>query len=367
MTKIDTSNWGEFVVGDLFDMEPGKRVRKHDQESGDIPFVMASSANQGVVSTIANPITTVENGITVDILGNCYYHPGLVGYGDDNASLKLKKKYSNYETENVYLFLSTILHNIAKHATFKNKLRGSWYVEQTIKLPVNPSNPEEPYWKYMEAFMAEINKHAHKRVQDIQVQSQEQKHPIDTSNWGEFKVGDLFDVLLSDGDNKPQQLNSGRIPLVSSGKTNNGIVGYYDSDTTIFDPGCITADMFGQCFYQPERFQAVSHGRVNILKPKKHIQPYITAQTGLFIATVLNKKCEKYNFTEMLTSKKLEAITIKLPVKDASEASVQDGPFDSAYAESGRTPAEPDWDYMEAFMGEINKQARKRVQELSGK
>ena len=51
------------------------------------------------------------------------------------------------------------------------------------------------------------------------------KHPVDTSQWGEFVVGELFDVQLSDGDNKPKKLPKGDIPLVSAGNTNNGVVG----------------------------------------------------------------------------------------------------------------------------------------------
>lgn len=342
MTKIDTSNWGEFVVGDLFDMEPGKRVRKHDQESGDIPFVMASSANQGVVSTIANPITTVENGITVDILGNCYYHPGLVGYGDDNASLKLKKKYSNYETENVYLFLSTILHNIAKHATFKNKLRGSWYVEQAIKLPVNPNNPEEPYWDYMEAFMAEINKHAHKRVQDIQVQSQEQKHPIDTSNWGEFIVGDLFDIENGKYvDPKTLTIDENGSPYLTASIFNNGQnVDKYTGEGFKTKPNIISWGKQSPFFSYHTEACYTGQG-IYWFEFDKGLN------VALFICTVLQSVGKNYNYQNCLTGAKLKQETIKLPVNP-------------------NNPEEPDWDYMEAFMAEINKQARKRVQELSG-
>lgn len=36
------------------------------------------------------------------------------------------------------------------------------------------------------------------------------KHPVDTSQWGEFVVGELFDVQLSDGDNKPKKTTKRR-------------------------------------------------------------------------------------------------------------------------------------------------------------
>ena len=126
------------------------------------------------------------------------------------------------------------------------------------------------------------------------------KHPVDTSQWGEFVVGELFDVQLSDGDNKPKKLPKGTIPLISAGNTNNGIVGSFESDTIIFPAHSITVDMFGQAFYQPKEFQAVSHGRVNVLVPSFENNENI----GQFIVTIINAQCQKYSFTEMLTSKK---------------------------------------------------------------
>ncbi len=38
------------------------------------------------------------------------------------------------------------------------------------------------------------------------------KHPVDTSQWGEFVVGELFDVQLSDGDNKPLKTSKRKDP-----------------------------------------------------------------------------------------------------------------------------------------------------------
>lgn len=173
------------------------------------------------------------------------------------------------------------------------------------------------------------------------------KQPVDTSKWGEFKVGELFDVKLSDGDNKPKKLPKGNIPLVSAGTTNNGIVGYFESDTIIFPAGSLTADMFGQVFYQPNDFQTVSHGRVNILVPKQELSPKI----GHFIVTILNNVCKKYSFTEMLTSKKLQAEAIPLPLKQGTN------PTDY-------TQEDIDWDYMENFMSRVQDAAKKRLANL---
>ena len=364
MKAIDTKAWAEFKVGDLFDMVPGKRVRKHDQEPGDILFVMASSANQGIVSSIANPITTVKNGITVDILGNCYYHPERVGYGDDNASLKLKKQYIKYETENVYLFLSTILHNIAKHASFTNKLRGTWYIEQTIKLPVKDASaasvqegpldfayakswrtPAEPDWDYMEAFMEQINQQAQARLNEYKEGKLEYTTsdkigytPVDTKSWAEFKVGDLFEIengkyvdpkTLSSDDNGSPYLTA-----------------------SIFNNGQNTDKYTGEGFKTKPNI--ISWGKQSPLF-SYHPEACYTGQgiywfefdkgqnVAQFICTVLQNVGKNYNYQNCLTGAKLKQETIKLPID---------------------TTGQPDWNYMESFMKKINQQAQAKLEKL---
>lgn len=174
------------------------------------------------------------------------------------------------------------------------------------------------------------------------------KHPVDTNAWGEFVVGELFDVQLSDGDNKPKKLPKGTIPLVSAGNTNNGIVGSFESDTIIFPAHSITIDMFGQAFYQPEEFQTVSHGRVNILVPNFENNENI----GRFIVTILNAQCQKYSFTEMLTSKKIKAEFIKLPLKPSANR-------------SNYNQTDIDWTYMEMVMSRVTEKAKERLASLS--
>lgn len=51
---------------------------------------------------------------------------------------------------------------------------------------------------------------------------------LNTLSWKEFTIGDYFDVFLSSGDLKIDDCEPGSIPLISSGSTNNGIVGYID-------------------------------------------------------------------------------------------------------------------------------------------
>ena len=135
----------------------------------------------------------------------------------------------------------------------------------------------------------------------------------DTSKWKEFRVGDLFCVKLSKGDIKIDDFTEGDVRLISSSETDNGIVGYIDANgdgkAEMFSANQMTVDMFDNAFYQDEPFYAVSHGRVNILKPRFSI----TKNIALFIATVIKQQQYKYSYGRAVYSKVVENMVIKLP------------------------------------------------------
>jgi hypothetical protein len=103
-------------------MIQGRRLKKADFIEGEIPYVMASSYNNGVITHISNPITTGQDLLTADIFRNVFYQPSFIGFGDDNCGLKLKNYNANkYQ----YLFLATVFKKFQNKASFTNKLRGS--------------------------------------------------------------------------------------------------------------------------------------------------------------------------------------------------------------------------------------------------
>lgn len=136
---------------------------------------------------------------------------------------------------------------------------------------------------------------------------------IDTTQWKYFDILSLFDVFLADGDLQAKKLEDGEYPLISSGKTNNGICKNIckQKNSRLFQSSTITVDMFGKVFYQPQAFYAVGHGRVNMLVPKMTM----SEKSGLFISAVLERQLfTKYQFNDMCSSTSLKNEKIKLPV-----------------------------------------------------
>lgn len=153
---------------------------------------------------------------------------------------------------------------------------------------------------------------------------------IDTSEWKEFLVGDLFEAYLSKDDIQPKNFVKGKIPLVSSGKENNGIIAFVeDEKARLWEENTLTIDMFGKVFYQESPYFAVSHGRVNILLPKISMTKGCLQFIGCAIEKVAS---QKYAFNEMCTGTKVLKNNIKPPA-------TPDGA--------------PDWIYMESYMANL--------------
>lgn len=137
--------------------------------------------------------------------------------------------------------------------------------------------------------------------------------------WINYKISDLFEIQLSAGDNQANKLLDGKTPLVSAGTINNGICKFIDKPdikSQLFNKNVITVDMFGKVYFHNYNFYTVSHGRINILVPKKNINKYV----GLFIARTIEKRFEgKYSFSRMCSMSRLSKEIICLPANSTGE------------------------------------------------
>ena len=342
----------EFKVGELLDVTQGRRLKKSDFQDGDIPFVMASSKNNGVVAYLSNPVTTNTNFITADILGNVFYHDDLVGFGDDNCGLKLKE---GHESEAVYLYLVGAFSRFKSIASYGNKLRGKWYEEQFIQLPVKPGTDEVNYteddidWAYMEAYIQELEE---AYIQELDAYLKEtglddyrltdaerevlEREPV----FKEFEVGELFDINDTIKFNpRNNHLPAGDVPYITRTSKNNGQLDSYSDDSGQFTNkgNCITVGIEGAvAFYQPTDFIA----GINVYTLRHEC---MAQRIGLYLCSVLNMQSWKYGFVNGRTLGRIKAETIQLPVKPGTD--------DVDYTE-----ADIDWVYMDAYVRIMEKQ-----------
>lgn len=354
--NLDITNWKEFSLDRLFIIKKGKRLTAEDQEDGIYNYIGAIDSNNGIANHIAQQ--PIHEGNTISLsyngsVGEAFYQKDPYWATDDVNAL-----YSRYEgfNEPIGLFIATVI----RAEKYKFSYGRKWTLENMqksiIKLPVRRSSDGKsfidnihtysdegyvPDWQFMEQYVRSLH-HKPLTTQNRHIKVT----ALNTSDWKGFCVSSLFKVQLSKGDIKLDDMEKGDIPLVSSGESDNGIVGKItqegDGKADIFTGNKITVDMFCNAFYQAENFYSVSHGRVNILEPKFKL----TKPIGLFISTVINKEQFKFSYGRAVYSNVISDMIIKLPIKHNSDGSpVIDQTH--KYSEKGYIP---DWQFMEDYI-----------------
>ena len=135
---------------------------------------------------------------------------------------------------------------------------------------------------------------------------------LENVEWGEFKIGDLFDSFNGNVDIKKEHINGVGDYVITSGVTQNGIIGKTDVEAKIFDENTITIDMFGFSFYRQFKYKMVTHARVFSLKPK-----FKTSENqGLFLVNSFHFLNKKFGYENMCSWMKIKSEQIQLPVKN---------------------------------------------------
>ena len=290
-----------FRLDEIFTLKKGKRLTKADMIEGSLNYIGAISDNNGVRQKIDAPKQYDGNCITINYngsVGEAFYQDQPFWASDDVNVLQLKNHLLN---ENIAMFLITLIKANKYRFSYGRKWTLEKMSESEIPLPVNEE--ENPDWGFMEQYIKSLR---HKHItSSINVSEME----IDTSNWKEYKLSDLFTVSVSKDPNL-QNSNVGLTPYISSTAENNGVAGYVDEEPshvgnvlTIARNGSV-----GSTFYQKDPFCA-SPDDVRILTPKFDLSPY----SALFVKTVIELEKFRYAYGRKLGTARLKKMVIKLP------------------------------------------------------
>ena len=170
--------------------------------------------------------------------------------------------------------------------------------------------------------------------------------PVDIKSWAEFKIGDLFETnnekAYTGASVKRENLIPGETPRVTVSNVNNGITWYYedieDTNYRVYN-NFISVSFLGTVFYHP--YSASVDMKAHVL-PKLTNGRELTTGIGLFLVSVIKASIKRYTYTNQISSKVIYDTYIQLPIDSTGQ---------------------PDWEYMEAFMKQINQQAQARLDE----
>ncbi|MEE9444409.1 MAG: hypothetical protein V3V19_01950 [Cocleimonas sp.] len=131
----------------------GKRLKNADRVSGNLPFVTAGEADEGVSAFIRNNVTIFsENTTTIDMFGSAKYRNYKYG-GDDHIAV--------VHTENLgkpaSIFVTTAIHKSSYNGQFN--YGRNFYAKDADVLSISlPVKQQEPDYATMEALISAIQK-----------------------------------------------------------------------------------------------------------------------------------------------------------------------------------------------------------------
>lgn len=148
--SINTAEWKQFKLAELFDLKKGKRLTKAQMHPGFTPFIGAIDGNNGVSGYVGQMPIHEGNTITVSYNGSvaeAFYQSEHFWASDDINVL-----YPKFElTSNVALFLTTII----RREKYRYNYGRKWHLERMsqseIRLPVTAEG--KPDWEFMENYI----------------------------------------------------------------------------------------------------------------------------------------------------------------------------------------------------------------------
>ena len=321
MKQIKIEEWGTFPIGELFDIHPTKAYKLTNsllmEEDGANPIVVNSSFNNGI-GGYTNQKNTEKGGIitfsdTTSADAIFFQESDFVGYPHVQGMYPIgefKDKWTRYSL----LFFVSVFRNraIGLNYDYVNKFTRESAKKIRIKVPVDETG--NPDFSYMESYMKNLELAVSSSLTALQSAKKfNALRGIDTVNWKEFIIKDLFKVKRPIARSQADY-DDGDIPFVASGNFNNGVLKYLNPKKgEILDAGnCITVSPIdGSCFYQENDFLGRGGAGSSIILL---YNPRLNLYNGYFIATVIRTVCRKYAYSDMANKNTIGTEKIKLPV-----------------------------------------------------
>lgn len=345
MGKIDTSGWKEFRVGELFAAERGKVKNIQPMCPGETPIIAAGAYNQGISGTFEID-SAYENRITISCngagCGSTFYHPYKFNVNGDAITLIEKDSMSDKAKS----FIACILNGaFTRKYSYEEKCSPQKALDEIVKLPSTSNGA--PDWAYMESYMANLETKVAESLTLLQAAKDAEKKKVDTREWGEFRVGELFDIHPTKAYKctNAELLDNGETYVVVNSAYNNGVGGLSTLKPTEQGNMITFSDTVdaNTIFYQDKPFIGYPH--VQGLYPIGIFRKNWSELSLKYFATVFRQKALSIGFD--YGNKFRRDIAVKLYILL---------PVDKA--------GQPDWGDMEKYMRKVEEQVERLTRQL---
>ena len=334
--SLDSVEWGEFRIKDVFEVANSKPYHKDKLMlcNNGIEYVTRTSQNNGVediVSLESNYILNEANSISLGAENaDFFYHENK--YLTGNKMYCIKNQYINKFNG---LFLVNLFRNSIKGAGFGygKGLTGTRFKTRYILLPIDSKG--KPNWQFMEDYIKQEMKVQSKKVASY-YENRLIKLGFELLNleveWKEFFFTDIFkEIKRGKRLTKSNQIE-GNTPYVSSTGINNGVDNFIGNDEKVRkyanNLSLANSGSVGSCFYHKYEYIASDH--ITALTSE-----YADEYVYKFMSTIISRLEEKYSFNREINDKRISREKLFLPIDKNGE---------------------PHWKYMSNFIKKLEKE-----------
>ncbi|MCT7498536.1 restriction endonuclease subunit S [Aliarcobacter cryaerophilus] len=314
---LKSVEWGEFRIGDLFEIGTGSLLSNSELVNGKIPRISAKSNNNGVIGYFNTEILSnarhFENFISVNFFGTeggIFYHPYKASIEMKVHTLKIPNVELNLKTGK---FIVTALKLALNGFGYGNQLSSSKLkeLELNIKLPVKNGKIN---FSFIEKFISELEAYlVATNLTDYTLNDKEKAvlNNFKDIKWQIFNLEKLFGKSTRGKRLKSFDRVLGDLPFVTAGETNEGISAFIGNDVTIFSENTTTIDMFGSAKYRNYKYGADDH--IAVVHTEK-----LAKYSALFVTTSIHKSSYngQFDYSRNFYAKDADELNISLPAKN---------------------------------------------------
>ena len=148
---MDTREWKEYRIGDIFFQNRGDESAPNQNEEGEIIMINETRDNNGMTRKVEAKSIFNENAITISInFASIVFYQPIKFCASVNIAILRNKNLNKYNS----LFLCSVLKETWKRYDYGYKISKDRINNTIILLPTTPDN--QPDWQFMEDFIKKI-------------------------------------------------------------------------------------------------------------------------------------------------------------------------------------------------------------------
>ena len=289
--------WGEFILGDLFDIQNTNSFNADALVPGnEYDYVTRTSVNQGVLQETGfvnleniNPSGTWSLGL----LQMDFFYRRKPWY----AGQFVRKIIPKIELSEKSVLVRDV---------------DNMFLTSIVSLPIRN---KEIDFSFIDNFIAELEAYLSVTgFKDYKLTNEERKalDDYDKTEWVGIAYKSIFNRIEQGRRLKKEDQRNGDIPFVMSGTTNTGVVNFVSNPVAYFPKNSITVDIFGNVFYRNYNFGAGDDSGVYWNDERT----YSKEQMIFFAASMRKSLLNKFSYGKKLRSSESYDIRTMLPEKN---------------------------------------------------